>query len=170
MVFQKEPETPFPKIVSVVKVKVVPIKINVLVSKPVPITEYDSIPYPVFVDSSETVKDYFKVRKYDLLLRNDSTAKLTLNADVYENRLQKAALTGDVFCREKIIENTTYITEKKRVKGFVGIAAGLDVKDLSVMVSGLVTVQDKKDNIYLLKYEPFRNQYEIGLLKKIRFK
>ena len=172
MIFTKPTEKPFPAIISVVKVKVVPINVNVIVYKPVPVTEYDSVAYPVYVDSSETVKDYFVFRKYDIPLRDDSTAKLSLKADVWKNNLQRAELTGDVFTKEKIIENTTVktITEPKRIKGFIGISPGFDAKNFNVMVSGMAAIQDKKDHIYLLKYEPFRKQGEIGLLWKIRLK
>jgi len=172
MIFTRPAEKPFPAIISVVKVKVVPIPVNVLVEKPIPVTEYDSIPYPIYIDSSETVKDYFVFRKYDITLRDDSIAKLCLKAEVWKNNLQRAELTGQIYTKEKIIENTTVktITEPKRIKGFVGIAPGFDAKSFNVMVSGMVALQDKKEHIYSLKYEPFRKQGEIGILWKIRLK
>lgn len=172
MIFTKPAEKPFPAIISIIKVKVVPIPVNIIVEKPVPVTEYDSIPYPVYIDSSETVKDYFVFRKYDILLRDDSTAKLCLKAEVWKNSLQRAELTGQIYTKEKIIENTTVktITERKRIKGFVGIAPGFDAKNFNVTLSGMAAIQDKKDHIYLLQYEPFRKQGEIGLLWKIRLK
>ena len=146
------------------------IRITKVVYKPVPVTQYDSFPYPVYIDSTETVKDYFKVRKYDIPLRHDSTATLSLLADVWRNSLQRAELRGNIYQKETIIEHTTTVQEKKRFKAFIGIVPGISMADTGIMLSGVVAFQDKRERQYLIKYEPFRKQYEIGLLWKLRFR
>ena len=146
------------------------IKITKVVYKPVPVVQVDSV--PVYIDTNQAVKDYYVFRNYNIPLRDDSAAKLSLIADVWKNSLQKAELRGQVYQREKIIEHTItqVIPDKKRFKAFVGIVPGISMADTGIMLSGVVAFQDKRERQYLIKYEPFRKQYEIGLLWKLRFR
>jgi len=161
---------PAPDTVTVTNYSWDTVTIYKVVYKPEPYAEIDSIPYPVYIDSTESVTDYFRFRKYDIPLRDDSTCKLSLSADVWKNNLQRAELRGNVYNKQTIIEHTITVAEKKRFKAFVGVAPGFSMADTSVMISGVVGVLDKRDRLYIAKYEPFRKQYEIGLLWKIRFK
>ena len=146
------------------------IRITKVVYKPVPVVQVDSV--PVYIDTNQAVKDYYVFRNYNIPLRDDSAAKLSLIADVWKNSLQKAELRGQVYQREKIIEHTItqVIPDKKRFKAFVGIVPGISMEDTGIMLSGVVAFQDKRERQYLIKYEPFRKQYEIGLLWKLRFR
>ena len=146
------------------------IRITKVVYKPVPVVQVDSV--PVYIDTNQAVKDYYVFRIYNIPLRDDSAAKLSLIADVWKNSLQKAELRGQVYQREKIIEHTItqVIPDKKRFKAFVGIVPGISMEDTGIMLSGVVAFQDKRERQYLIKYEPFRKQYEIGLLWKLRFR
>ena len=146
------------------------IRITKVVYKPIPVVQVDS--FPVYIDTNQAVKDYYVFRNYDILLRDDSAARLSLIADVWKNSLQKAELRGQVYQREKVIEHTVtqVIPDKKRFKAFIGIVPGLSMSDTTLMLSGVVAFQDKRERQYLAMYEPFRKQYEIGLLWKIRFK
>jgi len=146
------------------------IRITKVVYKPVPVVQVDSV--PVYIDTNQAVKDYYVFRNYNIPLRDDSAAKLSLTADIWKNSLQKAELRGQVYQREKIIEHTItqVIPDKKRFKAFIGIVPGISMADTGIMLSGVVAFQDKRDRLYFGKYEPFRKQYEIGLLWKLRFR
>ena len=161
---------PGPDTVTVTHYRTDTIRITKVVYKPVPVVQVDSV--PVYIDTNQAVSDYYVLRNYDIPLQDDSAAKLSLIADVWKNSLQKAGLRGQVYQREKVIEHTVtqVIPDKKRFKAFIGIVPGLSMSDTTLMLSGVVAFQDKRERQYLIMYEPFMKQYEIGLMWKIRFK
>lgn len=131
-------------------------------------TVIKEFPYPVYIDTNKTIRDYFLTKKYDILMRDDSVAKLLLHASIRQNAIDSISLEQNIYHKTTTI--TKYIKEPLRNKVYVGVAPGYSIKDSSVLVSGVVALNTKKDHLYFIKAEPFKQQYEFGLLWKIKIK
>jgi hypothetical protein len=139
-----------------------------IIIKPSPdtIIQNDSIPYyvNVYIDTNKTIRDYFAIKKYNILMRDDSVAQLILHASITKNAIDSVSLDQKIYTKTKIIK------EPLRNKFYLGIAPGISLKDTTVMISGVAVLNTKKDHLYFIKAEPLRQQYEIGLMWKIKFK
>lgn len=158
--------------------------LDTIVEKPVPVIVHDS--FPVFIDTGMVVDDYYKYRVYKVKLKNDSSAKLDLFADVYMNELQDVKLSGTIY--NKVIirtETVEKLVAEKRRKVFAGaqISSAFSVQrsgfgDSELQISPGLAVglmyQSKKDHAYSLSYDPFNKAvtgtfwYKISFRKKER--
>lgn len=139
---------------------------------PKPDTVYDSIPGDTVwrpLADSEMIADYNRVKEYSIPLQDDTAAKLTLDAKVYQNSLISAKTSGQIYQRHIYHYDTTFLKEKPRTKVYAGFQTGAMLPDRFVFAPGLV-LQTKKDNMYSVAYDPINKAGLIGLYWKIRVK
>lgn len=139
---------------------------------PKPYAVHDSLPGDTVwrpMADSEMIADYNRVKDYSIPLQDDTAAKLSLEAKVYQNSLIKAKMTGQIYQRHTYHYDTTFLKEKPRVKVYAGFQTGAMLPDRFVFAPGLV-LQTKQNHLYQVSYDPINKAGLIGLYWKIRVK
>jgi hypothetical protein len=140
-----------------------------VVYKPKPVYVYDSLPddtvwYPV--TDSVVIADYYRVRDYDILLRDDTAARLSLTAKVYMNTLLKSELRGDVYQKHTTIVQDHYIQQPPGIKIYAGFQTGAMLPDKFIFAPSLA-LNTKRDHLYMLGYDPVNKMPTVTFLWKI---
>jgi len=139
------------------------------VYKPKPVYVHDSIPPDTVwfsLPDSLITADYFRVRDYDILLRDDSAAKLSLLAKVYMNTLLKSELRGQVYQKTTTIIQDHYVQQPPRIKIYAGFTTGAMLPDKFIFAPSLA-VNTKRDHLYMLGYDPVNKLPYVTFLWKI---
>lgn len=139
------------------------------VYKPKPVYVHDSLPgdtvwFPV--TDSAVIADYYRVRDYDIPLRDDSAAKLSLTAKVYMNTLLKSELRGQVYQKTTTIIQDHYVQQPPRIKIYAGFTTGAMLPDKFIFAPSLA-VNTKRDHLYMLGYDPVNKLPYVTFLWKI---
>lgn len=169
------PELPDPVITHDTITTVDTLQVHDTVRYPKPVYTHDSAPATPLPDSA-MIKDYMTYKHHDFTIKDDTAAKLNLVIDLWRNAIQRTELRGQVFQKEKVIveTHTVYkpqpVPEKPRVKLYAGVMPGISLKDTTLMMSPVLALSTKKDQLYTLSAEPFRKQIEFGILWKIKIK
>jgi len=151
--------------------------VDTVVEKPVPYYIHDSFPVILPIDTSQVVDDYYKYKVYKVMLKNDSTAKLELEASVYKNELDRVKLSGTIHNRVIIrTETIEKIIPERRKKVFVGaqVSSQFEVLDSELKINPGLAIglmyQSKKDHAYSIGYDPFNKAVYGTVWYKISFK
>lgn len=83
-----------------------PVEVLKYVPKEVQTTVYQPVKIPV--DTAAIIRDYFSVRYYDDILKDDSTGYVRLKEKVYQSKILDRELYFEARCTDKIITNTIY--------------------------------------------------------------
>lgn len=148
---KKCPEQPKP--VTIIQIDSFPV--HDTIDKPIPYAVQDSGYLLVYkdIDTAAILSDYYKARDYSMVIHNDSSARLILDATVYKNSLTRAVLSGDFFT--KTIKETKFIPipDNPHFKVFGGfqISGGKDYLGLAPSI----LLETKKEHTYAVGYDPF---------------
>ena len=133
---------------------------TIIMDKPVPVEvikyvpKYTTVyePVPVYADTALILAQYFEIKKYDDVLKNDSTGYIRLKEKVYKSEIIDRELYFEARCKNTIVTNTIYPT------GFY-LSGGLMASKQSIGVQGGITYLSKKQRLtsaYIGYYtEPF---------------
>lgn len=147
------------------------------VEKPVPVYIHDSIPVNLPIDTLQVVEDYYKYRVYDLKLKEDTMADLSLRAEVWKNELTRVKLYGEIHQKTIIrTETRTEYIDQKRRKVFFGAQISTEFSrpgsEFSIQpgLAAAMMYQSKKDHAYSIGYDPFNRVAYGTFWYKISFK
>ena len=147
------------------------------VEKPVPVYVHDSIPVNLPIDTLQVVEDYYKYRVYDLKLKEDTLADLSLRAEVWKNELTRVKLYGEIH-QKTVIRTETRIeyVDQKRRKVFLGARISSEFSrpgsafSIQPGLAAALMYQSKKDHAYSVGYDPFNRVAYGTFWYKISFK
>ena len=113
--------------------------------KPVPVEiikyvpKYTTIyePVPVYADTALILAQYFEVKMYDDVLKNDSTGYIRLKEKVHRSQILDRELYFESRCKDKIITNTISQT------GLYGVASLGVSRDVFIPSVGVLYLNDK---------------------------
>ena len=147
------------------------------VEKPVPIYIHDSIPANLPIDTMQVVEDYYKYRVYQLKLKDDTAADLSLRAEVWKNELTRVKLYGEIHQKTVIrTETRTEYVDQKRRKVFFGAQISTEFSrpgsafSIQPGLAAAMMYQSKKDHAYSVGYDPFNRVAYGTFWYKISFK
>lgn len=151
----------------VIRIDSIPYDTIVYVPKPYKVT--DSIPVPYYIgqhiDTAQILAEYNKVRYYSIPIKDDSVAKLTLKASVYQNILTKASLSGDFYSKTVNTTKTIEVPGEPRNKVYIGFQIQGNVNTFGVAPSLMLST--KRDHVYSAGYDPLQKQAQFSTYWKI---
>lgn len=112
---------------TIIQKEPVPVEIIKYIEKPV--TVYEPIIIPV--DTSLIIAEYFSVKYYDDILKDDSTGYIRLKEKVYQSKILDRELFFESRCQDKIITNYIspsgfyYYGSLKASKQIPGVSGGV---------------------------------------------
>ena len=132
-------------------------------------TFYKEIDTAAILESAiETYKEFNVLKKYDLLLFDDSVGKISLLADVQYNQIQKYSTVGhrNELWRTKDVGSV--VDTKQHNKLFIGAYFTSNLNNLGISATG--TLLTKRDHLYQIGYDPINKIGGVGIGVKIRLR
>jgi hypothetical protein len=142
----------------------VPVIKKKYIPKHVEVIRYDTV--LLDVDTAEILKDYFTQLYYQDTILNDTNGLIVVCDTVAENRIKSRVVRKRIY--PHYTNTTIKVPEKKRIKIYAGI--GLNGWLNKFGASGNILLQNKRDQIYSIGYDPFNQSAEFRIYWKLRFK
>lgn len=125
--------------------------------------------FPVYIDTNKSLVDYYTFKSVEDSFKGKNY-HIKLFDTLYMNSLHARRAMISVTQVDSIITNTITLQDKPKIKGYLGLSystnPGFD-RNYIFINGGL---QTKKDNIWILGYDPFNNQLQGSYLLKIKLK
>jgi hypothetical protein len=111
------------------------------------ITEFDTLIQLKDIDTSSILKDYFtKIISIDTLKLKDSLGYVAVTDTITKNRILSRKYFAEINQLE--IHDTTWLSEPKRDKMYVGVSAGMVRNQLPATLGVNLLYQTKHDKLY----------------------
>lgn len=150
------------------KIDTIEIIKKIFIEKPGQDIYHDTTIYvhvPISIDTLEIIRAYFAKNVYkDTLKLNDSLGFVFIQDTIAENKLAYRTYKAEV--KERIVKETTYMTEPPKIQLYYGFEGIFDKQDLFKGVGGGLLLKTKKDKIFKLnlgvlngtqKLDPYAN-------------
>lgn len=150
------------------KIDTIEIIKKIFIEKPGKDIYHDTTIYvhvPISIDTLEIIRAYFAKNVYkDTLKLNDSLGFVFIQDTIAENKLAYRTYKAEV--KERIVKETTYMTEPPKIQLYYGFEGIFDKQDLFKGVGGGLLLKTKKDKIFKLnlgvlngtqKLDPYAN-------------
>lgn len=125
--------------------------------------------FPVYIDTNKSLVDYYTFKSVEDSFKGKNY-HIKLFDTLYMNSLHGRRAMISVTQIDSIITNTITLKDKPKIKGYLGLSystnPGFD-KNYLFINGGL---QTKKENIWILGYDPFNEQLQGSYLHKIKLK
>jgi hypothetical protein len=142
----------------------VPVIEKKYVPKYVKVVRFDTI--RTEVDTIEILKDYFASTIYSDTILNDTNGLITIHDEITENKIKSRSVKKKLY--PHYTNTTIKVPETKRIKMYAGI--GLNGWSNKFGASANVMIQNKRDHVYSVGYDPFNESVEFRVYWKIRLK
>lgn len=150
------------------KIDTIEIIKKIFIEKPGQDIYHDTTIYvhvPISIDTLEIIRAYFAKNVYkDTLKLNDSLGFVFIQDTIAENKLAYRTYKAEV--KERIVKETTYMTEPPKIQLYYGFEGIFDKQDVFKGVGGGLLLKTKKDKIFKLnlgvlngtqKLDPYAN-------------
>lgn len=123
---------------------------------------------PMGTDTSAALADYFTKKLYvDTLTLNDSLGYVTVSDTLFKNSISGRKFKANV--RERVINNTIYITPDPVAQFYFGGTMGFDKQNIVNFAGPSLLLKTKKDQIYSLGVG-YSGDKQIGVMGSIYWK
>lgn len=123
--------------------------------------------FPVYIDTNKSLVDYYTFKSVEDSFIGKNY-RVLLYDTIYMNSLAGRRATISITQVDSIITNTITLKDKPRLKGFAGLTVTSNLDKSYIFVNG--GLQTKKENIWILGYDPFNKQLQGTYLLKIKLK
>lgn len=119
--------------------------------------------YPIYIDTSKTIQDYYTFKSVE-----DSFIGKNYHIKIFDTLYMNSLHGRRAMISVTQIDSTITLKDKPKIKGYLGLSystnTGFD-RNYIFLNAGL---QTKKENLWILGYDPFNNQLQGSYLLKIK--